>query len=218
QRVGGDAGTVGLTGPDKAPEPAKPRRLAFLQTAGWAIATDAAKASMQDALHRLAAAGPEIPTSADNADSPAIRTGRAQPLALSNRIIAFEPGWFVDGGAVRDGSLLSKAMLDRGEQAKRMTLADYRGWLKERPGVRALYAELADTGDACVTLSAPGPAPAGLQSTGSPQFAVPASLLGVPALSLPLFMLDGLPLGLQLLGFANADAAAFSTAAWLMQP
>lgn len=97
-----------------------------------------------------------------------------------------------------------------------MSIADYRALLKQRAGVRALYAELADTCDACVTLSAPGPAPAGLQATGNPQFAVPSSLLGVPALSLPLFMLDGMPLGLQVLGYANVDAAAFATGAWLM--
>ena len=54
-----------------------------------------------------------------------------------------------------------------------------------------------------------------LESTGSPQFAVPSSLLGAPALSLPLFEVDGMPLGLQVLGFANEDAEAFATAAWL---
>ena len=96
-----------------------------------------------------------------------------------------------------------------------MTLADYRAALKERARIRALYAELAASCTACVTLAAPGGAPAGLQSTGNPQFAVPASLLGVPALSLPVFQLDGMPLGLQVLGYANEDAAAFAVAAWL---
>jgi Asp-tRNA(Asn)/Glu-tRNA(Gln) amidotransferase A subunit family amidase len=64
-------------------------------------------------------------------------------------------------------------------------------------------------------LSAPAGAPAGLQATGNPQFAVPSSLLGCPALSLPVFHVDGMPLGLQVLGFADADAKAFATAAWL---
>jgi Asp-tRNA(Asn)/Glu-tRNA(Gln) amidotransferase A subunit family amidase len=124
--------------------------------------------------------------------------------------------WFIDGCAERDASLLSQSMRDRLEQARGMTLADYRGWLKQRTSVRALYAELADTCDACVTLSAPGPAPQGLHTTGNPQFAVPFSLLGIPALSLPLFMLDGMPLGLQALGYANGDANTFATGAWLM--
>ena len=217
QRVGGDAGTPGLTGPDTAPAPVKPRRLAFLETAGWSVATEAAKSSIHDALQRLSAAGIEIRTSHDDADVSAIETELAEAFALSNRINSWEMRWFIDGCAARDASKLSKSMLDRREQAKTMTLADYRGWLKERTGVRALYAELADTCDACVTLSAPGAAPQGLQTTGNPQFAVPSSLLGVPALSLPLFMLDGMPLGLQVLGYAHADAAAFATGAWLME-
>jgi Asp-tRNA(Asn)/Glu-tRNA(Gln) amidotransferase A subunit family amidase len=216
QRVGGDAGTPGLMGPERAPAPVKPRRLAFLETSGWAVASEAAKTSMQDALRRLSEAGVEIRTSADDADVSAIETELADAFTLSNRINSFEMRWFIDGCAERDASLLSQSMRDRLEQARGMTLADYRGWLKQRTSVRALYAELADTCDACVTLSAPGPAPQGLHTTGNPQFAVPFSLLGIPALSLPLFMLDGMPLGLQALGYANGDANTFATGAWLM--
>src|SRR5258705_7790345 len=217
QRVGGDAGTPGLVGPERAPAPVKPRRLAFLETSGWAVASEAAKASMQDALRRLSEAGIEIRTGSDDADVSAIETELAEAFTLSNRINSFETRWFISGCAERDESLLSQSMRNRLEQAKGMTLTDYRGWLKERTSVRALYAELADTCDACVTLSAPGPAPQGLQTTGNPQFAVPASLLGIPALSLPLFMLDGMPLGLQVLGYGNGDANAFATGAWLMK-
>ena len=61
----------------------------------------------------------------------------------------------------------------------------------------------------------PGGAPKGLQSTGNAQFAVPSSLLGVPALTLPLFDIDGMPLGLQVLGFFNEDAKAFAISGWL---
>jgi Asp-tRNA(Asn)/Glu-tRNA(Gln) amidotransferase A subunit family amidase len=44
---------------------------------------------------------------------------------------------------------------------------------------------------------------------------VPASLLGVPALSLPIMEVGGLPLGLQFIGFADRDADAFGVARWL---
>ena len=57
QRVGGDAGTPGLIGPERAPAPVKPRRLAFLETSGWAVASETAKASMQDALRRAGGGG-----------------------------------------------------------------------------------------------------------------------------------------------------------------
>jgi Asp-tRNA(Asn)/Glu-tRNA(Gln) amidotransferase A subunit family amidase len=38
-------------------------------------------------------------------------------------------------------------------------------------------------------------------------------MLGVPTLSLPVLDDGGLPLGLQLLGFAHRDASLFATAA-----
>jgi Asp-tRNA(Asn)/Glu-tRNA(Gln) amidotransferase A subunit family amidase len=52
----------------------------------------------------------------------------------------------------------------------------------------------------------------GLLSTGDPSFAVPGSLLGVPAMSLPLLSEGGLPVGVQLLGFEQGDADLFATA------
>jgi len=82
--------------------------------------------------------------------------------------------------------------------------------------VRAAHAELAANCDACITLSAPSQAPEGLGSTGNPEFNVPASLLGVPAVSLPVFDLNDMPLGLQVIGYFDRDADLFAAAAWLM--
>src|SRR3984885_11970941 len=59
-RVGGDAGTPGLQGPDRAPAAKKPRSLAVLETAGWDAASAGAKACLEDSLARLKSAGVEI--------------------------------------------------------------------------------------------------------------------------------------------------------------
>src|SRR3984957_1848255 len=59
-RVGGDAGTPGLQGPDVAPPGRKPRRLAVLETAGWEGATAAAKDRFNEALARLKNDGIEM--------------------------------------------------------------------------------------------------------------------------------------------------------------
>jgi Asp-tRNA(Asn)/Glu-tRNA(Gln) amidotransferase A subunit family amidase len=48
-------------------------------------------------------------------------------------------------------------------------------------------------------------------------FVVPGSLLGVPALTLPVLQDDGLPLGLQLIGFADRDAELFGIAAAVLE-
>jgi Asp-tRNA(Asn)/Glu-tRNA(Gln) amidotransferase A subunit family amidase len=89
----------------------------------------------------------------------------------------------------------------------------YEELIAERARIRAQFAELAAVADAAVTLSAPGAAPVGLGWTGDPIFVVSGSLLGVPAVSLPLLEDEGLPLGLQVLGYAQRDADLIATAA-----
>jgi len=117
----------------------------------------------------------------------------------------------------RDAGKMSEALLAQLAIAEAMTLEDYRAQLAERAQMRAVYANLAAECDAALTLAATGAAPEGLGSTGNGIFGVPGSLLGVPAVSLPLLQAERLPLGLQMVGFAECDAALFATAAWLME-
>jgi Asp-tRNA(Asn)/Glu-tRNA(Gln) amidotransferase A subunit family amidase len=116
----------------------------------------------------------------------------------------------------RDAAKLSHIVLERAQKYEDLTLAEHRADVQERLRVRAVHAALAGNCDACIALAAPGNAPEGLSSTGNPEFAVPASLLGVPALSLPVFEVNGMPLGLQVIGFFDRDADAFAIASWLM--
>ena len=55
--------------------------------------------------------------------------------------------------------------------------------------------------------------PWGLSSTGDPSCTAHASYLGIPAVSLPVLSDEGLPLGLQVVGFVNGDANAVASAA-----
>jgi Asp-tRNA(Asn)/Glu-tRNA(Gln) amidotransferase A subunit family amidase len=216
-RVGGDPGFPGLIGPRVAPATAKPRRLALLETAGWGAASAEAKQALQDAVAKLANAGVEIVTGHSNAQVAAVEEGIADAQTLSLGLNAWESRWPLNTYKERDASKLSRSALDRLAQAEAMTIDDYRRLLAERLRIRGLYAALASQCDGCVTLPATGAAPVGLGSTGNPAFAVPFSLLGVPALSLPLLREQSLPLGLQVAGFAKEDAATFGVAAWLMQ-
>jgi Asp-tRNA(Asn)/Glu-tRNA(Gln) amidotransferase A subunit family amidase len=212
-RAGGDPGYPGLFGPPHAPAPRKPRRLALLETAGWAAASAGAKAAMADALVRIKSAGIEIITSQTHANVAAVAAAIDDARSLSMRINAWESRWPLNTYRERDASKLSRAMLDRLAQAERMSLDQYRNDLAERDQVRARYAELAPECDACISLSAPAAPPVGLGSTGDPNCTVHTSLLGNPAVSLPVLQDDGLPLGLQVAGFVNSDAQAFAAAA-----
>jgi len=215
-RVGGDAGHPGLSGPDRAPAAKAPRRLAFLKTASWPEAAAGAKQRMDEALSRFEIAGAEIRTANNDRKVAAIEEAIRDARALSTRINNWEMRWFLKTCAERDHSKLSASVLERLREGEAMTQSDYCNALIERARVRAVHAELADSCDACVLLSAPGPAPLGLQSTGNPGFNVPASLIGAPAISLPVFEVEAMPVGLQVMGFAGDDAATFATAAWAL--
>ena len=94
-----------------------------------------------------------------------------------------------------------------------MTLTEYGTAIATRQRNRETHARLAARYDAAIILAALGAAPVGLGSTGNPVFNVPASMLGIPAVSLPLLSIDGLPLGLQIAGFVGEDASLFAVAA-----
>src|SRR3546814_18132159 len=71
--------------------------------------------------------------------------------------------------------------------------------------------------DASVTPASPGPAPKGLEWTGSADFNGIWTFCGLPAVSLPLLQTEsGLPMGLQLVGRRGADGRLLRTAPWLV--
>lgn len=216
-RAGGDPGKQGLIGPAIIPDARKPARLVFLETPGWAVAVEGARKAFQSVLDDLAANGIDIVTRAKDASVASFEDLLPEVLALTRTINAWESRWPLNTYVDRDVTKLSKNMVDRLHEAEAMTLEDYRTALKRRDEIRAAYAALSAAGDACITLSAPDVAPVGIESTGNPIFVVPSSLLGVPALSLPLLQLDGLPLGVQTLGFLDADADLFAVSAAIVE-
>ncbi len=69
--------------------------------------------------------------------------------------------------------------------------------------------------DAAITLPATGQAPADLTQTGDPAFCTIWSLCGVPAVTIPAGQgLQGLPLGLQIIGPRFADDRVLSISQW----
>ncbi len=216
RRAGGDPGFPGLYGSPTCPTPSKPRRVAVLETDGWAVATAAAKEAFEEASARLRSAGVTLVSRRESEKVAAVEDAIHDARELSHSIIAWESRWPLNTYSARDASKLSQPMHDLSARAEAMTLDDYRRDIAERDRRRVVYQALAEEFDACLTLSAPGAAPIGLAWTGDPAFVIPGSMLGVPAISLPVLEDGGLPLGLQLLGFADGDAALFSTAGGLL--
>lgn len=82
---------------------------------------------------------------------------------------------------------------------------------------RARLNEVFQDYDALLTLAAPGEAPLGLSSTGNAVFSAIWTLMGVPAITLPLLEGEnGLPIGVQVIGAPGTDAKLLAAAARIM--
>ncbi|MDB5572305.1 MAG: amidase [Hyphomicrobiales bacterium] len=211
-RCGGDPGFPGLAGPAALPPARTPRTLAVLETPGWKIASAGARTAFGEKAARLRDAGVTLLTRATSPQVEALEAMLPRAMPLTRYINGWESVWPLRTYGERDASKLSPPMRERLAECDGMNVGEYRAALAERAAIRAAFASLSTLADACLTLAAPGPAPVGLASTGDPNFAVPGSFLGAPAMSLPLMSDEGLPLGLQLLGFEGADADLFAVA------
>lgn len=207
-------GSYGLTGPETAPEPQQPVRLLRMYTRGWELADADVRNAFETALEALQAAGVEIIEPAANTDFQAVEDDHAQSDWCIAEIAAFEMRWpFFEyeksGGAfhARINTLL--------ERAHRITLEDYHAALDWKAAYRKRYSALSGDIDGVIGLTAPEVAPVGLENIGHPVMCSPASCSGAPAITIPALEVDGLPLGLQLMGFHNQDAELFAHAAWV---
>ena len=215
RRVGGDPGTPGLYGDAGVPESAPLRRVIRLETRGWEKADGEAKQTLEHYLARLRDARVEVVSRRDWPEIEAFEAAIDRAGELSRTINSWEIRWPLNDYRDRGLGLLSPILEGVLETVESMTLDDYRAATAERERLRKRYSALADRADGFLTLGATGPAPVGLEHTGNPAFNLPASVLGVPALTLPLMTIQGLPVGLQLIGLAERDAALFAYAGWL---
>jgi Asp-tRNA(Asn)/Glu-tRNA(Gln) amidotransferase A subunit family amidase len=81
----------------------------------------------------------------------------------------------------------------------------------------ARFTELFKATPVILTPAAVGPAPLGLASTGDPRMNAPWTTLGTPAISVPMPVPAGLPLGLQLSADRGQDARLIRTAVRLQK-
>lgn len=104
------------------------------------------------------------------------------------------------------------------ERGRGVRAVDYKDALRGRELLQAALPEIFDRYDAILTPAAPGEAPIGLESTGSPVFCTLWTLCGTPAVNLPLLRGgDGMPVGVQLVGPVGGDERLLRTARWLVR-
>ncbi|BBK41520.1 amidase [Allostella vacuolata] len=227
RRAGGDPGRRGLMGPDATPEPVKPGRLIVLETEGWPGVDDATRRGFAMVLEALEKAGVTLLRRRDHAWIEALERAVANGRAVCGGITSWENRWghrnLVDQ---YPGQVSARAQATLAK-AEAMTLDEYRTLLADREAAQLRHATLAPLADACIMLSCPGPAtpwagdvpgqPLAPRPTGDFVFNAPSSMLFAPAFTMPLMGVDGMPVGVQLMGQQHEDARITAMARWVVQ-
>jgi amidase len=111
---------------------------------------------------------------------------------------------------------LSGKMIEASEEARAWPVGRYPDALQFARRCAGRIEALFAGADVILAPSAPGEAPAGLDSTGDPLFNRPWQLLGCPMLNLPFGRGPlGLPLGVSVVARPGRDAQLFAAAGWL---
>ena len=177
-------------------------RLAFIRQPAWEeVGADAAAA--------YEAAAAELGAEPLTLGSPFDRAAPVH-LGIMRREVAhaFTP-WFARGEADLSDTVRTHIAGGRAIDADA-----YLSLLDEADGMRRAFEHTLRPYDAALTPAAPGGAPEGLGFTGSRSQTMLWTMLGVPAVNVPILSVGGLPLGLQVVGRFGADATTLRAAAW----
>ena len=227
--VGGDPGSPGLFGPQAAPVASKPQRLIVVESEGWHQTDDATKAAFETLIDRIAASGVEIVRRAGHGDIDAFEVEIAESLLLCRDICGWEMLWTLRNLAEKDVTKLSDSMRQRLSMASEMSMDDYRAALAKREAMRARFRAVAANADAMITLSSTGPAPKfavsatqegepGLiHTTGLPAYNAWTSAIGCPCVTVPMLSVEGMPVGVQVIGRHNEDWRTGAIARWVQE-
>jgi Asp-tRNA(Asn)/Glu-tRNA(Gln) amidotransferase A subunit family amidase len=113
-----------------------------------------------------------------------------------------------------DLSAILREMIERGQQ---VADAEYNASVEKIESYNEALNEIFESYDAILTPATLGPAPAGLEATGSPIMNTVWTFCGTPAINLPLLQNpEGLPIGVQLVGEKGDDGRLFRSARWLL--
>ncbi len=207
---GRDPDCLGGVMPNEPLQLGRSPRLGFVRTSAWHQVETEAQAALVDNLEKLAQAGATVaevsmPSTWD------------EYLATIDVLMACGAAVNHGGDYDRHGEALSpqlRQVIERGRAygslaygAARQAVVDY------SVALAPIWAEF----DALVTPVTTGPAPEGLHNTGSFKFCGPWTLLGVPALTVPVGRAQNqLPLAIQLVGARGADGHLLAVADWVM--
>ncbi|MGY6268191.1 amidase [Achromobacter denitrificans] len=188
-------------------EPARAPRVALLTCAALGPLAAASRLALDDCAARLREQGANIV-------APELDAGMKALLYIHTQIMHAELArGLLPLARSSQAGLISAVLLDTINRGLEVSYADYVRLQHERGRLSREWLQHFGDVDFILTPSAPGPAPEGLQSTGSSTFNRVWSLLGWPALHLPTARTDiGLPTGVQWVAPPDQDHALLAWA------
>jgi Asp-tRNA(Asn)/Glu-tRNA(Gln) amidotransferase A subunit family amidase len=191
-----------------AAEPPLPPMLAFVKTSLW----DQVDADAREAFGEL------IACLEDRVEELELVTPAGETAAWHRTIMTAEVALNLQREWQTGRERLSDSLRATIEEGRAVRALDYLQALARIPQLDASLTELFEQRyDAILTPAAAGTAPPGLASTGDPAFCSLWTMVGLPAISVPIMRgANGLPLGVQLVGRRHGDARLLRTARWLV--
>jgi Asp-tRNA(Asn)/Glu-tRNA(Gln) amidotransferase A subunit family amidase len=181
-------------------------RLAWLSKFPWVEPDFETLRALAGALERLGDDAEIVPI--------AIPEGWREAKAMHRTIMVKEGSEVLGELQVRERSRLTPGVNDAVDEGRAITPEIYRDALVNRERAIAFFTGWLDEYDAVLSPAAPSTAPHGLQATGDPSCCTLWSLVGFPAVSIPVGLVDGLPVGLQLAAPQARDDTLLAAAAW----
>jgi Asp-tRNA(Asn)/Glu-tRNA(Gln) amidotransferase A subunit family amidase len=187
-------------------EPPLPPRFAITKTPNWGEAEEQTRLAIDEVAQALGERSMPFNVPSIFADAWQWHRTIMEADIARNYRVDYERG--------RDR--LSDSLRGQIERGRQVSAIDYNDAVDRMQATRVAFDEIFDRCDAILTAAAPGPAPRGLASTGSPAFCTLWTYAGMPAVTLPLLRAEnGLPMGVQLVGRCGDDARLLRTARWL---
>lgn len=190
-----------------AEEPPMAPRIAFVRSPVWEKAEDTTKDAFRELCEHL---GEHV----DIVDLPAVfDEAHGDQGVIMATDMAHNLSRDYDKG--KDGmSPVLQELIERGRAEKAV---DYCRAVERIADYNAVIDKILTDYDVILTPSAPGEAPVGLDATGDPTFCTIWTLLGVPAVTLPILQGPaGMPIGAQLVSGRRDDARLFRNARWML--
>jgi Asp-tRNA(Asn)/Glu-tRNA(Gln) amidotransferase A subunit family amidase len=184
-------------------EPPVPPRYAFVKGSYW----DHADAATREAFGELR------DFLGDAADDVELHEEFANAVDYLRTIMFADLAVALDSWFERGAEKISPVLTGMVEEGRTVTALAYNKAASRVAPMNLWLDSVFSHYDAIITPATPGEAPAGLEATGDPVFCSTWSLLGTPAVTLPLLQGEnGLPIGVQLVAAKGDDARLLRTA------